>query len=157
MLMLFRLYALVFRAWFVVRQPFGHVISWFFPDLLIKRRVDLAWPPSQLRQGGIDDNGGQPGRHFRLPLELVQMPASGEECILDRILSVGSITQVSMSSSVKSRHAPGNNILELLGIIFNDAYVKALLVSDIRLCLLHGVYASWSHCKKHAACQTITG
>jgi hypothetical protein len=92
--------------------------------------MDLTGPPSQLRQGGIDDNGRQPGRHFRLPLELVEMPTSRQECILDRILSIGSIPQVSISPSVKRRHVPRENVLHLLSFVFEDADIEALPTSD---------------------------
>jgi hypothetical protein len=89
--------------------------------------MELTGPSSQLRQGGIDDNGRQPGRHFRLPFELVQMPTSGQECILNRILSIGSISQVSISPSVERRHVPRENVLHF---VFEDAGIKALLASD---------------------------
>src|ERR1700733_7195926 len=58
MLIQFRLYALIFRTWSAVRQPFRQAIPWLLPELLIKRRMGLTWPSSQLRQGRIDDDGG---------------------------------------------------------------------------------------------------
>jgi hypothetical protein len=59
------------------------------------------------------------------------MPASGQECILDRILRVGCIAQVSISPSVKRRHAPRDNVLHLLSFFFKDADIEALLASDV--------------------------
>src|SRR5207302_9785193 len=107
--------------WSICCQPVWPVRSRLLAKSVIKLHVDLAWPSSQFRQRRIDDNGGQPCRHFRLPLELVQMPASGEECILDRILSVGSIAQVSIRPFVKQRHAPREDVLHLLSSFFEDA------------------------------------
>src|SRR5712672_4878152 len=106
-------------------------MSWFLPKLLIERHVNLTWPSSQLRQGGIDDNGGQPRRHFRLPLELVQMPTSGQESILDCILSIGGVTQVSISPSIERRHASRENVFHRLSFFFKDADIEALLASDV--------------------------
>jgi hypothetical protein len=83
-----------------------------------------------MRQSRIDDDGGQPGRHLRLPLELVQMPASGQECILDRILSIGRIAKVSVRPFVKRRQILGKNILHLLSLFFKNAAIKELLAVD---------------------------
>jgi hypothetical protein len=93
--------------------------------------VDLTWPSSQLRQGRIDDNGGQPGRHFRLPLEFVQMPTSGQECVLDRIFSISGITQVSISPSVKRRQVPRENVLHFPILFFAKAGLDMLFASGI--------------------------
>jgi hypothetical protein len=55
------------------------------------------------------------------------MPTGGQECILNRILSIGSISQVSISPSVERRHVPRENVLHF---VFEDAGIKALLASD---------------------------
>jgi hypothetical protein len=83
-----------------------------------------------VRQRRIDDNGGQPGRHFRLPFKLVQMPASRQEGILDRILSIGRIAKVSIRPFVKRWQVLRKNILHLLSFLFKNAAIETLLASN---------------------------
>jgi hypothetical protein len=59
------------------------------------------------------------------------MPTRGQECILDRILSIGCIAQVSISPSVKRRQVPRENVLHFSRFFFKEANVERLTASGI--------------------------
>jgi hypothetical protein len=59
------------------------------------------------------------------------MPTSGQECVLDRILSISSITQISISPSVKRRQVPRESVLQFPRFFFKKANVETLVASDI--------------------------
>jgi hypothetical protein len=64
---------------------------------------DLAWSSAQLHPRTVRHNRVKPRRHLRLPPELIQMPESGHERILNHVLGVGRIAHVSMSLPIKRR------------------------------------------------------
>jgi hypothetical protein len=59
------------------------------------------------------------------------MPTSGQECVLDRVLSISSITQISISPSVKRRQVPRENVLQFPRFFFKKANVETLVASYI--------------------------
>jgi hypothetical protein len=106
--------------------------------------VDLPWPSPQLHPRTIADDGNQPRRHLRLPSELIQVSVSREERILNRILCVGRIAQVSMSCSVEQRQTTRENVLQFSGFSSLGRNVDALFVADVHRSRLHVVSASQS-------------
>ena len=100
------------------------------PKLLVERNVDLPWPSPQLHPSTIADDGNQPCRHLRLPSELIQVFISGEKCILDRILCVGRIAQVSISCSVEQRQTTRKSVLQFSSFFLWGRNVEVLFVSD---------------------------
>jgi hypothetical protein len=69
-------------------------------DLAIREQKDLAVPFAQLHQRTVADNRGQPGTHQRLSSELVDMPVSGQQSFMRRILRIGCIAQKSQSTPI---------------------------------------------------------
>jgi hypothetical protein len=106
--------------------------------------VDLPWPSPQLHPSTIADDGNQPRRHLRLPSELVQVFVSGEERILNRILCVGHIAEVSISCSVEQRQTTRENVLQFSSFSSWGRNVDALFVADVYRGRVHIVSASRS-------------
>src|ERR1017187_5868550 len=71
----------------------------------------MPWPSAQLHPSTIADDGNQPRRHLCLPSELIQVFVSGEERILNRILCVGRIAQVSIRCSTEQRQTTRERLL----------------------------------------------
>lgn len=111
--------------------------------------MNLSRPSPQLHPGTIADDGNEPGRHLRLPSELIQVFVSGEEGILNRILCVGRIGQVSIRCSVEQRPIARENVLRFTSFIFSRNSVEAPLA-----CPLHMVFAFTREIKMHARFQT---
>src|ERR1700722_199244 len=63
----------------------------------------LARAPAQLHPRGVDYDCHQPRRHPRLSPELANMLVGGQQCVLDCVLRVGSIPQVSKRAPVEGR------------------------------------------------------
>jgi hypothetical protein len=91
---------------------------------------------------------------LRLPSELVQVFVSGEECILNRILCVGRIAQVSISRSVEQGQIAGENVLRFPSFLFWGSNVEVLFASDVCRGRLHMVFSSSHGLKKHAPFQS---
>jgi hypothetical protein len=88
-----------------MRQALGYRILLIRPNLLVERHVGLAGPPPQLHSSAIGYNRGQPSRHLCLAFELVQVLVSRQKRILNRILRVGQVAQVSIGGFVKRGEA----------------------------------------------------
>src|SRR6266481_7943612 len=112
--------------------------------------MNLAWPLPQLHPRTIRDNGNEPRRHLRLPSELIQVFVSGEECILNRILCVGRIAQVSISRSVEQGQITQENVLRFPSFLFWGSNVEVLFASDVCRGRLHMVCSTSHDLKKQA-------
>jgi hypothetical protein len=99
----FRVAALFFRTWSGIRQTIRPAKFLIFPGRFIDRHMGLARPSPQLHPCTIRNNRGEPCRHLGLTLELAQVFVSGQQRILNRILRVGSVAQLSIGISVETR------------------------------------------------------
>jgi hypothetical protein len=70
--------------------------------------MNLTGPIAQLHQRTVPDNRRQPGGHLGLPPELVNMPVSGQQSFLHRVLRVSWVAQKSQSAPIKRRQAEGH-------------------------------------------------
>jgi hypothetical protein len=112
------------------------------PESLIQRQRSLAWPSAQLHPGAIHDNSGQPRRHLRSTVELLQVLVRGQKSILNRIFRVCGIAKVSICSSIERRPAARENVLQFPRSLFANTGADARLASDVCLCPLHVSLAS---------------
>ena len=115
--------------------------------------MNLSWPSPQLHPRTIRDNGDKPRRHLRLPFELIQVFVSGAECILNRILCVSSIGQVSRCRSLEQRPITRENVLRFTSFILSGSNVEALPASVVCRGHLHMVLASRSG---HQKCTIVS-
>jgi len=81
---------------------------------------------------------------LRLPSEPIQMFVSGEETILNRILCIGRIAQVSISRSVEQGQMTRENVLRFPSFLFWGRNIEVLFASDVCRGRLHMVFASRS-------------
>jgi hypothetical protein len=87
-----------------------------------------------------------------LTFELIQMFVSGQECILNRILCVGCVAQLSIRASVEARQVTRQNVLQFADPIFANTDICVRFASD-SLCRLHVFFSSYA-VEKHAAFQS---
>jgi hypothetical protein len=76
-----------------------------------------------------------------LTFELIQMFVSGQECILNSILCVGCVTQLSIGASVEPRQVARQNVLHFAASIFANIDIHVWFASH-SLCRLHGSFSS---------------
>src|ERR1700727_997924 len=82
---------------------------------------------------------------------------SRQECILNRIFSVGRIVQLSISRSVKGRSTARENVLHLSRVFPSNADFEVLFAFDVCFCPLHWFGASAPESNMHAAFQISCG
>jgi hypothetical protein len=76
-----------------------------------------------------------------LTFELIQMFVSGQECILNSILCVGCVAQLSIGASVEPRQVARQNVLHFAASIFANIDIHVWFASH-GLCRLHGSFSS---------------
>ena len=154
-LMQFCFSVLLLRTRRAVHQPLRHRLSLLLSELLVERYVNLPWSSPQLHPSTIADDDNEPRRHLRLPSELLPVFVSGEECILNRILCVGLIAQVSISGSVEQRQITRENVLRFPSFLFCRRSVEVLFASYICGGGLQMVFSSSQRPRKAAPFRSL--
>src|SRR5271169_5919328 len=85
----------------------------------------------------IVDDGGHPGKPLRLPLELIEVLVSGDECFLNGIFRVGRISQQSIGTPVERRQTVRENVFHFVQVSFTVVKRGVLFTAGVGLCRLH--------------------
>lgn len=111
-------------------------------DLLVDGYGGMTRPSTELGQGAIGHDGGEPGCDFRRPLELIQVFVGRQEGILHCIFSVVRVSHVAICSFVKKSEILQNCILKLPNARFAKLDCGVIAISNVRMLRFHVVQVS---------------